>query len=275
MRGDLHGEVNRMASISDLPQELVDKIVSEFRHDRPGLRTCALISPAFVPWTRQQLFSTVRLTARNMYTFCTLVESSPAVASYVRCVDIPMSNTHASTLFPAATLAQLPNMTHLIAHSDPFGFRHLSPTQELVLADAARHLTTVQVLIDRIRVLPLWAALLDGCPALTTLIVHAEAFGWGIWSATDAALPMPAARSLRLRTLRVSGDCKILVPLGAWLLPHGALAVLETLALDVLYLLDDYDTPDARPPLVLAAAASLRELTLHLDPRACLPLPTA
>ncbi|KAJ7224972.1 hypothetical protein B0H12DRAFT_1149751 [Mycena haematopus] len=40
-----------MVSISDLPQELVDKIVSEFKGDEDNLRTCALISPSFVPST--------------------------------------------------------------------------------------------------------------------------------------------------------------------------------------------------------------------------------
>ncbi|KAJ7887314.1 hypothetical protein B0H14DRAFT_2696141 [Mycena olivaceomarginata] len=59
---------------------------------------------------------------------------------------------------------------------------------------------------------------------------------------------------------------KILVPLGAWLVPQGALAALHTLVLDVTPLTDDYGAPDTRPALVLAAAPSLRELTLQLDP---------
>ncbi|KAJ7871707.1 hypothetical protein B0H14DRAFT_2723614 [Mycena olivaceomarginata] len=45
------------------------------------------------------------------------------------------------------------------------------------------------------------------------------------------AAPVPS--TLRLHTLRVAGDCKILVPLGAWLVPQGALAALHTLVLDV------------------------------------------
>ncbi|KAJ7659609.1 hypothetical protein DFH06DRAFT_1472471 [Mycena polygramma] len=260
----------------DLPQELLDKIVSEFEDDPSNLRTCALISPAFLPWTREHLFSSVRLTASNVYAFRALVEFSPAVASYVRSLDIPAIHAPASALLPPATLAQLPNITHLTTHCDPFGFRHLSPADELVLADAARRLTTVDVLIDRLWTLPVWAALLNGCPALTALTVHAEASGWGIWSAADVALPMPAPcepSTLRLHTLRVSGDCKILMPLGAWLLPQGALAALHTLVLDLEYLPDDYDAPDARPPIVLAAAASLRELTLHLDPPMSLASP--
>ncbi|KAJ7818951.1 hypothetical protein B0H14DRAFT_3473405 [Mycena olivaceomarginata] len=36
-------------------------------------------------------------------------------------------------------------------------------------------------------------------------------------------------------------------------------------------LTDDYDAPDARPALILAAAPSLRGLTLHLDPRTYVP----
>ncbi|KAJ6516659.1 hypothetical protein C8R47DRAFT_401906 [Mycena vitilis] len=208
-----------------------------------------------------------------------LVEFSPTVASYVRFIDIPAIQAPASALLPPATLAQLPNITHLTTHCDPFGFRHLSPADELVLASAARRLTTVDVLIDRLWTLPVWAALLNGCPALTALTVHAEASGWGIWSAADVALPMPAPREggtpLRLHTLRVSGDCKILMPLGAWLLPQDALATLHTLVLDVEYLPDDYDATDARPPIVLAAASSLRELTLHLDPPMSLASPSA
>ncbi|KAJ6516639.1 hypothetical protein C8R47DRAFT_1205867 [Mycena vitilis] len=263
----------------DLPQELLDKIISEFEDDPPNLRTCALISPAFLPWTRQHLFSSVRLTASNVYAFRALVEFSPAAAFYVRSLDIPAIQAPASALLPPATFAQLPNVTHLTTHCDPFGFRHLSPDDELVLASAARRLTTVDVLIDRLWTLPVWAALLNGCPALTALTVHAEASGWGIWSAADVALPMPAPREsgtpLRLHTLRVSGDCKILMPLGAWLLPQDALATLHTLVLDVEYLPDDYDATDARPPIVLAAAASLRELTLHLDPPMSLASPSA
>jgi hypothetical protein len=88
------------------------------------------------------------------------------------------------------------------------------------------------------------------------------------------AAPVPS--TLRLHTLRVAGDRKILVPLGAWLVPQGALAALHTLVLDVTPLTEDYGVPDARPALVLAAAPSLRELTLQLDPRAspstCFPL---
>ncbi|KAF7362636.1 hypothetical protein MVEN_00612600 [Mycena venus] len=259
-----------MASILDLPHELIDRIVSEFQHDLVNLRTSALISSVFVPWSRQRLFSNVRLTASNIYAFRALIESSPTVASYVRRLDMPMmDNFPPSAILPPTTLAQLPNVTNLSAHSDPFDFRQLPAGQEIVLAEAVRRLTTVEVLIDRLWPLPAWATLLNGCPALATLVIKAEATGWGTWSAADVAFPMPASSApgtLRLRTLRVSGDCKILVPLSAWLVPQGALATLQTLVVDVSYLLDDYSAPDARPALVLAAAPSLRELTLHLDP---------
>jgi hypothetical protein len=133
-----------------------------------------------------------------------------------------------------------------------------------------RHLTTIEIFIDRLWPLPFWALLLNGCPALATLDVRADPTGCGTWT-VDLALPMPAAplpSTLRLHTLRVAGNHKILVPLGAWLVPQGALVALHTLVLDVTYLTDDYDTPDAHLALILAAALSLRELTLQLDPHA-------
>jgi hypothetical protein len=191
----------------------------------------------------------------------------------VRHLDIPMNAYFKplSLIILSATLVQLPNITHLSAHSDPFDFRHLSPSKRLSLADATHRLTTVDIFIDRLWPLPFWASLLNGCPALATLEVRADPTGWGTWIAADLALAMPAAPvpgTLCLHTLRVLGDCKILVPLGAWLVPQRALAALHTLVLDVTYLTDDYDAPDARSALVLAAASSLRELTLQLDPRA-------
>ncbi|KAJ7655426.1 hypothetical protein B0H17DRAFT_1214058 [Mycena rosella] len=256
-----------MASQLELPQELVAKIVSEFRNDIPTLRTCALISREFLPWSRLYLFSSVRLTGRNVYAFRGVVASSPAVAMYVRRLDMPMmASLPASALLPPESMAQLPNVTQLSAHCDPFGFRHLSPAQHRLLADATRQLTTVHLLIDRLWSLPEWAALLNGCAALTELAIHAESTGWSV---QDVALQMPVAPpedTPRLRALRISGDCKILGPLSAWLVPSGFLDALHTLAIDVLYLQNDYDAPDRRPPIVLAGAASLQVLTLHLDP---------
>ncbi|KAJ7435260.1 hypothetical protein FB451DRAFT_272653 [Mycena latifolia] len=259
---------------SDLPQELVAKIVSECRDDIPSLCTCALISRGFLPWSRLQLFSSVRLTGRNVYAFRALVASSPAVATYVRHLDIPLDDVHGSAILPPESMAQLPNVTQLSAHCDPFGLRHLSPAQQRLLSETTRQLTTVDLFIDRLWTLPAWAAILNGCTALTELVIHAEAPGWGLQQ--DIVLEMPTAppeSTPRLHTLRISGDCRNLTPLADWLVPSGLLGALHTLAIDVLYLQPDYAAPDRRPPLVLAAAASLQVLTLHLDPP--MPLTTA
>ncbi|KAJ7617019.1 hypothetical protein B0H17DRAFT_651744 [Mycena rosella] len=256
-----------MASHFDLPQELVDKIVSELRNDIPALCTCALISRDFLPWSRLHLFSSVRLTGGNFYAFRTLIASSPAVASYVRRLEMPlMASLPAFVLLPPESMARLPNLTKLSTHCDPFGFRHLSAAQHRILSDTTRHLTSVELSIDRFWTLPEWAALLNGCATLKNLAIHADPTA--LWS-EDVGLEMPVAPpedAPRLRTLRISGDCKVLGPLGAWLLPSGFLVALHTLAIDVDYVLDDYDPPDRRLPLVLAGAASLEVLTLHLDP---------
>ncbi|KAJ7469289.1 hypothetical protein B0H11DRAFT_2238353 [Mycena galericulata] len=253
-----------MASPSDLPQELVAKIIAEFRDDAANLRSCALVSRSFLPWSRLHLFFSVRLTGRNIYSFLTLVVPSPEVAMFVRRLDIPIMPSYA--IIPPESLAQTPNVTHISTHCDPFGFRHLSADTKIVLAGATRQLTTVHILIDRLWTLPEWAALLNGCSALTELAIHGESTGW---SEQEVALRMPTAAcdsTPRLHTLRISGDCKILSPLEEWLVPSGFLTVLHTLAIDVLYLQDDYDMPDRRPPIVLAAASHLEDLTLHLDP---------
>ncbi|KAJ7751901.1 hypothetical protein DFH07DRAFT_523898 [Mycena maculata] len=256
-----------MASLSDLPQELVAKIVAEFHDDTPNLRTCAVISRTFLPWSRLHLFSAVRLTGRNAYAFRILIAPSPTVAMYVRQLDIPMEvSLPTFALLPPQTLAHLPNVTHLSSHCDPFGFRQLSATEKLVLVGATRQLTTVHVFIDRVWSLPEWAVLLNGCCSLTELAIHAESTGWSVEEAV-VQMPVVAPESTpRLHTLRISGDCKILIPLGNWLVPSGFLAALHTLATDVLYLQDDYDAPDYRQPIVLAAAPTLQTLSLHLDP---------
>ncbi|KAF8142719.1 hypothetical protein K438DRAFT_1845601 [Mycena galopus ATCC 62051] len=264
-----------MASISDLPQELVEKVVCEFKGDEANLRTCCLISPAFVHCSRQHLFSGVRLTAGNFYAFRILVESSPAVASYVRRLNIPLMPSFKlpmSAIVPPATLAKLPNVTELWSHSDPFDFRHLSAAEKRILAETMSGLTVVEIFLDRLWPLPAWAALLNGCSLLTTLTLSGTSTGWGTWSPADVSFPMPATETFRLHTLRVFDDCKILVPLSAWLIQGGALEALHTLVLDVRYLAADYAAPDLRGGLVHAAAASLRELTLNLDPPMALAL---
>ncbi|KAJ7473088.1 hypothetical protein B0H11DRAFT_1994070 [Mycena galericulata] len=260
-----------MASLSNLPQELVAKIIAEFRGDATTLRSCALVSRSFLPWSRLHLFSSVRLTGRNIYAFLTIVVPSPEIAMFVRRLYIPIMPSYA--ILPPESLARTPNVTHISTHCDPFGFRHLSANQKIVLAGATRQLTSVYVLIDRLWTLPEWAALLNGCSALKELAIHGESTARG-WSAQEVVLRMPTAAcdsTPCLHTLRISGDCKILAPLEGWLVPSGFLTALHTLAIDVLYLQDDYDAPDHRPPIVLAAAPHLEDLTLHLDP----PMPLA
>ncbi|KAK0435588.1 uncharacterized protein EV420DRAFT_1592889 [Desarmillaria tabescens] len=44
-----------------LPQELVDRIIDEARDDIPTLRSCSLVSHAFLPRTRVHLFETIDL----------------------------------------------------------------------------------------------------------------------------------------------------------------------------------------------------------------------
>ncbi|KAJ7174960.1 hypothetical protein C8R43DRAFT_1118992 [Mycena crocata] len=180
-----------MAKISDLPQELVDKIVAEFSGDIPNLHACSLISCAFLNWSRPRLSFSVQLNARNVYNFQTLVLSSPAVAAYVCHLDILQAYFYVpAALLPVETLVKLPNVTQLTSHCNPFGFRHLSPGQKIILTEAARRLTTVHIIIHRLWTVTEWAALLNRCPVLEELEVHAEL---GVSDTWDTTLPIPLA----------------------------------------------------------------------------------
>ncbi|KAJ7250792.1 hypothetical protein C8J57DRAFT_1354906 [Mycena rebaudengoi] len=258
-------------SLPALPQELIDKIIAELEDDRQTLIACALVSQSFLPSARACLYSSVRLGARNVYNFRQLLDSSPAVGKYIRRLEMPRAAAFpASVLLPPETLAHLPNLAHLLAHCDPFGWRQLSVAQKLILRSATRALTTVHVVVDRTWTLPEWAELLNGCPYLHELTIHAESAGWSTWTQQQVNVAMPTALSgedhPRLRVLEISGDCKILQPLGAWLVPSGYLDALRTLAIDLVYLVDDYFPPDWRLPIVLTAASSLQVLSLHFDP---------
>ncbi|KAJ6493184.1 hypothetical protein C8R45DRAFT_1136195 [Mycena sanguinolenta] len=261
-----------MVSISDLPPELVDKIVGEFKDDETNLRTCSLISPAFVPSSRKHLFGAVQLLGANVYRFQDLIDSAPFIEFYVRRLYVSViSSQSESVVLAPTTLSQLPNLRHLAAQDDPFDFRNLSPTQYPGILEISLHQPWT---------LPAWASLLNRCPLLVTLFVSANArMRPEMWSAADVVDRMPQSPTstststaipgiLRLHTLHVSGDCKVLAPLNAWLIPQGALESLHTLVVDVMLMGPDYDADDARAPLVCAAAASLRELKLF-DP----PLP--
>ncbi|KAJ7073056.1 hypothetical protein C8F01DRAFT_1106081 [Mycena amicta] len=142
-----------------------------------------------------------------------------------------------------------------------------------MLREAVRGLTSIDLRVDKLYPLPYWATLLDHCDDLQTLDVYVDSNGWASWTAEQVLLPIPKQVSttpslLRLRSLCAGGDVKILTPLAAWLLPRGALDNVQSLALDVYYLHDDYGSPeeDRRPPLVHAAMGSVKALTLHLDP---------
>ncbi|KAJ6493185.1 hypothetical protein C8R45DRAFT_1095698 [Mycena sanguinolenta] len=176
-----------MVSILDLPQEVVDKIVGEFKDDKASLRICALISPAFIPSSRQHLFSSVQLLGCNVHLFQALIGSSPLVTSHVRrlVVSVIPRQSRSTNILAPSTLIQLPNLTHLAVHDDPFGLRNLYGR----FRPGLYHATT------RARLLavpaPAWCALEDALLGSSLSNVGAGATG---------AAPHP-----HLRTLTLSG----------------------------------------------------------------------
>ncbi|KAK0482584.1 hypothetical protein IW261DRAFT_1468465 [Armillaria novae-zelandiae] len=67
-----------------LPPELTDIIIDELSHDCPTLRTCSLISKAFLPRTRVHLFRHITLSlSSDSRRFCDLLSIAPFVAPLV------------------------------------------------------------------------------------------------------------------------------------------------------------------------------------------------
>nr|GAT44408.1 predicted protein [Mycena chlorophos] len=261
-------------SLDSFPPELIEHIV-ECIPNAADLRTAALVHPVFLPWVRTAVFGTIRLTQANVYAFRKLVDTCPDVIPYIRTLNIPVIGGRFTTgaTVGAGTLAKLTAMTRLKAHADPFDFRNLSAWERANLREGVKGLISVELMIDKLYPLPYWATLLDSCSALEHLDVQTDSNGWGMWTSQEVQIAIPKAEQslagrMRLRSLSIAGDVKLLTPLAAWLLPRGALNHLYSLELDVYYLYDEYGnaTEDRRLPLVRAVMPNVRELTLHLDP---------
>jgi hypothetical protein len=71
-----------------LPGELIEVIIG-YLPDRQSIKTCALISRAWVPWTRVQLFRQIKLEEDNLYSLLVLLQSPYCTfPRYVRYIDV-------------------------------------------------------------------------------------------------------------------------------------------------------------------------------------------
>ncbi|PBK93180.1 hypothetical protein ARMGADRAFT_1165417 [Armillaria gallica] len=72
-----------------LPPELTDIIIDELSRDRPALKSCSLISKAFLPRSRIHLFRHVTLSlSSDSRRFCDLLSTAPFVAPLVKSLRI-------------------------------------------------------------------------------------------------------------------------------------------------------------------------------------------
>ncbi|KAJ7327422.1 hypothetical protein DFH08DRAFT_331887 [Mycena albidolilacea] len=127
---------------------------------------------------------------------------------------------------------------------------------------------------DRTRALLSWTAV----PSLRRLTLHLDLPIPLDPPRVESALLSPASalaspRWLRRDNLRFPRVPRRIPPSVGFPLSPPSSA--WTLVLEVKRLTDDYDAPDARPALILAAAPSVRGLTLYLDPRTALDTPGA
>ncbi|KAJ7768274.1 hypothetical protein B0H16DRAFT_1519221 [Mycena metata] len=75
---------------TQLPQDLVEEVIDHLAVDHGSLKTCSLISRAWVSRSRSYLFATCILTPKNIRSFCDLLQSSTFL-SHVRTIN---ASTH-------------------------------------------------------------------------------------------------------------------------------------------------------------------------------------
>ncbi|KAJ6557832.1 hypothetical protein B0H19DRAFT_1290986 [Mycena capillaripes] len=123
---------NRQYS-TQLPQELIDAIIDEFDPsltddytpafpDRQALRSCALVSRAFVRPSQRNLFSTVNTRPTFIQSpdercrlFAQLLSSAPHVGKYVKNLILGYQPAQSTSL--AQILSSLPNLRTISLHS--------------------------------------------------------------------------------------------------------------------------------------------------------------
>lgn len=69
----------------DLPQELIDRIIDDLRHDPPSLKSCSLVAQSWTPRSRQHLFATVVIWPEMLRLWRNNIVPSPeGISSYIR-----------------------------------------------------------------------------------------------------------------------------------------------------------------------------------------------
>ncbi|KAH8077030.1 hypothetical protein BXZ70DRAFT_709032 [Cristinia sonorae] len=114
--GNLANEAITSTTIR-LPLELTDKVI-DCLHDNPSaLRTCSLISRAFLRRSRFHRFRSVMLNARASEKFEKLLNESPGVGPYVRELHVSVSTFERTPTWVDSRLphiaSKLPNVTTL------------------------------------------------------------------------------------------------------------------------------------------------------------------
>lgn len=92
-----YAKVSMSVEPNAFAQELIDLVLNELREDIPTLRSCLLVSRAFVPTSRIHLFSRIRLEPpqgpnvrkpNRCQSFYNLLTTSPHLSSYVKHLEI-------------------------------------------------------------------------------------------------------------------------------------------------------------------------------------------
>ena len=85
------GHMNASPTFSDLPQELVDRVIDLLRNDAAALRTCSLVGRSTRPRAQSHIYRSVCLTPSRCVTYNALAKQSPHLATAVHHLCVTQS----------------------------------------------------------------------------------------------------------------------------------------------------------------------------------------
>ncbi|PCH42391.1 hypothetical protein WOLCODRAFT_137884 [Wolfiporia cocos MD-104 SS10] len=255
MRHAVAQTTRRVPSYWRIPPELRDGIIDQLYADRAALKACSLTCRAWLPRSRHHLFRKISIEhGHTSDAFSLLVRSTPAIANYIR--EIEISDTHvvcawweATSHLPWPTLGPVPQRRTEVHDTVSWLQRVFLPTtppllhvESLRLVGFTVSSAAAQVLLPHLR--GITALTLDGCkaPSFADLIDFLRAFPaldtlrllavqW--IPRSRAPVHTPHAPFPRLRRLEVSRKIDF-AQVVAWVLAHAAPSVAALASLECM-----------------------------------------
>lgn len=171
------------ATSARLPQELIDSVVDELKHDVGSLRACSLVSKPWVYRSRRYLFATVHLPTCLLRKWLERVPADPNTRTpldphcHVRSLSLQPATTSAPFCIPETFVDHLSSFTQVSTlaigsslrkeWTDPFSDSALVAKYFGSLGQSLRKLELTRIHLN----MPVLEALLDAFPRLEQILI--------------------------------------------------------------------------------------------------------